>query len=255
MCALGENGQVSLTFRWCCFGLNSKCPCSKLAHGWVTNMQLDLKRRDGRQLIEVAIFLVLSPMRLNLSHAEADLQPLLFHLWRSTNPATLFATNPIRSCKVPVIRIFLSPLSLVQPFLYFFFFCSLWWMALLLGQMTAPWLIVCSLSLFCLLTSQEIFYRYLGLPHQHIPINKRGGEVGMERRGVEGSVAQRQGSGHEMEGWKDTEGRGEINCSRLNVKTEREKEMKWEWNATVKDYNIDRWLQRLCKKFNKNIDR
>lgn len=65
---------------------------------------------------------------------------------------------------------------------------------------------------FCFspLSTLQIFHLYLGLPHQHIPINKRGGKVEMERRGVEGSVAQRQGSGHVRYGggeWMEREGK------------------------------------------------
>lgn len=50
----------------------------------------------------------------------------------------------------------------------------------------------------------EIFYLCLSLLHQHIPINKKG-VVGVA---VEGSIAQRQGSGYERKGrgeWMERE--------------------------------------------------
>ena len=138
-----------------------------------------------------------------------------------------------------------------------------------LGQMTALWLIVCTLSLFRLLVAfpisiplshpvlLEVFYLYLGLPHQHIPINKRGGRGwDAAERGGGGKCGPEAGQWAcaKWRGeWMEREGERRANCSTSGVWRwlqrirQRAKEMKWKRNSNVKEQKIDSEMWKKSK--------
>lgn len=103
----------------------------------------------------------------------------------STNTATLFATDPIRSWIDTMIHSFAVLASSLISYFYSTAFDE--WLCFL-EKMTTQWLIArglsllhCpppfSISIYVSGPKKKEIYLYLGLPHQHIPINKAGGEV------------------------------------------------------------------------------
>ncbi len=163
MCALWENAQVPLTFRWCCL---VAIPYFQMA---ADHMML-LETRDLNHIesgyswgLRLSYFLgfFLPPIRMTHSPTDADLQPARCCNSEGklcANTATLFATDPIRSRIDPVLHVFLSPRFPL--FILSFIFSSSpfdEWLCFL-GQKTALWLIMC--SLFHLLTSFFYFNFY-----------------------------------------------------------------------------------------------